>query len=479
MPEANVANTITILGRTNTVPIWTHWKTVAQNDPANRAAIKINSLFITNRSTNTIDVDLRMARDLAYAPGAVYYGNNSYSYLMNKWSLPQKTTVIAISRDNPIWLQPGDFLQISGSQNYSCDAVCSYEFISDESPAPVTTLTTSPPVLNLNAAPIFKSGSGNYGGTNGGGVEITWTPPFWTGGVAITNYLVQWRAKIVRSTSPVVEGFTGWFLLERPVSSIPNLTIIGSAVLANPRPLDDWPGTVVGHDADGNKIFATDGGSLTHNYTPQSINLTAGATLFNTITLTSTLTSINGIVGFQFRVAPYTAMGLGAWSEPSDLLRMDCIGTIGDDLNFNPTRVGVVEAVSLEAIPNGVTINWTGKTPALNPQSTEILTIKDYRVRWSDDNGATWLPSAAGIRLNNPVAPVPGVEIRGLQNGINYVFSVQAICERERSGITDEIVGPWSLPTRNVMPPGYTTPLQAQAAVKAMFVRWFTPEMLI
>ena len=51
MPEANVANTVTILGKTSVARAATHWKTIAYNDPQNSAALKINSLFITNKTT--------------------------------------------------------------------------------------------------------------------------------------------------------------------------------------------------------------------------------------------------------------------------------------------------------------------------------------------------------------------------------------------------------------------------------------------
>lgn len=452
MQEANVANTVTILGKTNATPVWTHWKTMAQNDPANRAAVKVNSLFIANRSLDNVLIDIRLARDVQFVPGSVYSGRNAYFYVMNKVPLPALTTIVAISRDNPIWLQPGDFLQVLGSLNYCCEAICSYEFVSDQAPEPVTTITPSPPVMYLNAAPIFKSGSGDYGGTQNGGVELTWSPPFWTGGAEITNYLVQARFKVVVSASPRVEGFTGWFSLERPVSSIPNLTMNPSFLLMNPRSTD----------------------YITSAYTPLSVHLT---TFNNDINIGGITLNTNNVVGFQFRVAPYTPAGLGQWSEPSEMLLMDSIGTIGDYTANNVTRVGVVEAISVEALPNGATLNWEGKTSALNPKTGESLVIKDYRIRWSDDNGATWLPSAAGLRLNNPQSsgtPVPGAEVRGLLNGTSYVFSVQTIAERTHiaSGIKDEIVGPWSLPTRNVMPPGYTTPLQAQNAVKTMFIRW-------
>mgnify|MGYP003337016866 CR=1 FL=1 len=445
MNEANVANTLTILGRTNVVPVFTHWKTVAENNPATRAAVKINSLFIANRSTNTLELDLRIARDPNFVPGAVYTGSNQYAWLMNRWLLPRQTTVVAISRDNPVWLQPGDFLQILASLNYCCEAVCSYEFVSDQAQAPEDFFTPAGPVLDLNAAPIVNSGDGSFGRTNGGGVELTWSPPLSTGGAAITNYLVQWRAKMIYATSPQTEGFTGWALLERPVSDIPNITFPTSVLLAWPRTLD-W--------------ITTDYTPITMNFTSYNAGLSSGGVAL----------APQNVVGFQFRVAAYTPVGIGEWSAPSALIRMDSIGTVGD---IGTTRVGVVEAVSLEALPNGVTLNWSGKEARLNPKTGEQLVIKDYRIRWSDDNGVTWLPSAAGVRLYNPVSPPPSTaEVRNLINGVDYVFSLQTICERTIGNITDELVGPWSLPTRNVMPPGLSTTSQAQAALKAMFVRW-------
>ena len=464
MQEANVANTVTILGKTDAIPIWTHWKTMVQNDPANRAAIKINSLFITNRSTDIVTINVRLARDVQYVPGAVYYGVNSYFHLMNKWPLPPQTTVIAISRDNPMWLQPGDFLQLLGSLNYCCDAICSYEFVSDRSPAPVSSVSPSQPVMHLNAAPIFKSGGGETGTLNGG-VELTWSPPFWTGGVEITNYLVQIRLKLVLSTSPQVEGYTGWFTLERPVSSIPNLTI-NPAALANPPNYSLF------------LMSPRDTGYINSNYSPLGINLTTFAATTELSIGGVPLDSTN-VLGFQFRVAPYTPVGLGQWSAPSELLRMDSVGTVGDytiGTGSDEVRgIGVVEAINIEGLPNGATLNWEGREAKLNPKnSDETLEIYDYRVRWSDDNGATWLPHAAGLRLNNPAGPLSGAEVRGLLNGVDYVFSVQTICKRTYTGVPgfDELVGPWSLPTRVVTPPGYTTPTQAQNAVKVMFVRW-------
>lgn len=419
MNETNVANTTAILGRTNTVQVATHWRTVVFNDPNHRAAIKINSLFVTNRSINNLFIDVRIARNPVLGVGAIYTENNYYHYLMNEWVLPRKTTVIAISRDNPIWLQPGDFIQIVGSLNYCADVVCSYEYISDQSPAPDLTVTTPGQVLNLNAAPVYGTG----------GVHLTWTPPLTDGGVAISNYLVLWRAKVIVSTSPYSEVWTDWYLLEKPATEIPSLTIVDSVVLERERLLE---------------AITVDNAA----YAPLVFDL-----------------SDSDMAGFQFAVAAHNSLGLGPWSAPSDMIRIDAVGVVGDD----DIRIGVIEAISAVPLPNGVSLDWTGHTAKLTPAAGETLTIANYRIRWSVDNGMTWLPSVNGAETNSADS---FAQIRGLQNGVDYVFSIQTICQRDFGDGVDTLVGPWSPNTIVITPPGFGDTAQAQAALRAMFVRW-------
>jgi len=443
MSEANVANTTTILGRTNAVPVFTHWKTIVFNDPSNQAAIKINSLFVVNRAVETVNFDMRLAREPYLAPGALYSEGNSYTYLMKNWALPMYTTAVVISRDNPIWLQPGDFIQVAGGLNYCLEALCSYEFISDISPAPSITFTVPEPVLNLNAAPVYGSE----------GVQLTWSPPLADGGLAISNYLVFFRCKVVFATSPYTELWTGWNLLERPVSSIPNLTTIKSVLLSRPRSLS----------------------GINAAYSPLSIDLKGGTFPIQTDTDPRTGDPIftdMPIVGFQFQVAAYNAAGLGQWGDPSDLIRLDAIGMVGDETT-GTSRVGVIEAISLTALPNGVSLSWENRIPKITPDTNETITIVNYRIRWSNDNGITWLPSPHGSLIGvDTVDPDPEAHVRGLQNGIDYIFSLQAVCERTKADYTDRLTGPWSPPTRSMTPPGFPSDAQALAAIRTMFVRW-------
>lgn len=417
MAETNVANTVMILGRTDVIGAWTHWKTIVSNNPASHAVLKINSLFIVNRNlVNTVDLDMQIARDPLFAPGALYSGYNQYFNIMQQLTLPKSTTMIAISRDNPIWLQPGDFLQIRTSLNYSVEAVCSYEYISDTAISSPMPLTTAGPVQYLNAAPSFGNG----------GVELTWTPPLSNGGVAITNYLIEMRQRVGMATSP-------WYLVQKPVSDTPNFSSGGAIQYQTPT----GPG------------FS--------QYTP------------------------NANEGIQFRIAAYTPMGLGEWSEPTPIVRMNAVGMVGDIYKDGTTTVGVIEAIDISAIQNGAILNWRGQEPRLSPKVGETLTLLGYNVRWSADNGMTWLPTPNGVRRNNDTVVLEGHEtvfiLSGpLQNGEYYVFSLQAICRRTVGGVIDEIVGPWTPPTRAVCPPGDGADPLSQNAVRVMFVTWTYPE---
>jgi len=298
-------------------------------------------------------------------------------------------------------------------------------------------------VLNLNAAPVYGSE----------GVQLTWSPPLADGGLAISNYLVFFRCKVVFATSPYTELWTGWNLLERPVSSIPNLTTIKSVLLSRPRSLS----------------------GINAAYSPLSIDLKGGTFPIQTDTDPRTGDPIftdMPIVGFQFQVAAYNAAGLGQWGDPSDLIRLDAIGMVGDETT-GTSRVGVIEAISLTALPNGVSLSWENRIPKITPDTNETITIVNYRIRWSNDNGITWLPSPHGSLIGvDTVDPDPEAHVRGLQNGVDYIFSLQAVCERTKADYTDRLTGPWSPPTRSMTPPGFPSDAQALAAIRTMFVRW-------
>jgi hypothetical protein len=436
MSEANIASTTTILGRTNTALLFTHWKTVVYNDPQNRAALKINSLFITNRSSTIVGTDVRLVRNKENGDYAVYNDSYFYAYLMNEWYLPQKTTVIAISRDNPVWLQPGDFLQINVSQNYCASATCSYEYVSDEPFVPSTTITQPGPVMNLNAAPLY----------NTEGVQLTWSPPLTDGGAPISNYLVLCRQKVVEAASPTGESWTDWRLLERPVSNVPSLCISGIVVVQND--------------------LVPYGDSFISRYRLDTVTMDAPATV-NTMSLTAS----PNVIGFEFAVAAHNSVQLGPFTASNGLVRIDAIGTVGD--KTGTLRIGIIEEISAAVSPNKVSLNWAGYTPKINADTGETITLTGYRIRWSHDSGMTWLPSPNGVDIG--ASNTTSADVNGLQNGLDYEFSLQAVCSRVKDSNpseTDVMFGPWSPNTRVLRPPGNADEPQALQRMETMFVRW-------
>jgi hypothetical protein len=443
MAEANVANTATILGKTTVTRVATHWKTVAYNDPQNTAALKINSLFITNRTPQyNIDVDVRISRAKPPRPGSMI-ADAEYHWFISTLTLPVGTTLVAISRDNPIWLQPGDAIQILASRNFYVEAVCSYEFISDVLTAPAPVITPPGAVLNLNASQMLN---------NDGGAQLAWTPPLSDGGAAITNYVVQVRS-IVETTSPTeaqpVYRYGYWYSLHKPVSPAPNYAI--SASMFNPAARN------VGVTINSSPPMAQ-----TEKPVEVELQFVNSMRLSTNMELTaagpydvpfSTFQS-GGNVAFQFRVAALNAAGLGVWSDPSSFVRINMVGSV---------------AVNATALPNRVDLSWSvpatnlGSVPSLND-----LTLIGHNIRWSSDNGMTWLPTAAGQRVagSNRVATVSY-----LQNGTYYTFSVQPVYLATNQTAQFEIAGPWSAPTRNVLPPGNDF-AALQSSLSALFVRW-------
>jgi hypothetical protein len=439
MPEANVANTITILGKTSTVKAATHWKTIALNDPANRAALKINSLFITNNSRLFyVDVDLRVGRLTPQVPGALNR-DSIYTSFINILTIPLGATVVAISRDNPIWLQPGDFLQIIASRNYWADVVCSYEFVSDRDLSPTMTLAPPSQVLHINAAETYfpPGTSPSQGDISSGGAHLSWSPPFDDGGVAITNYVVQMRALLRYVASSATEGesaeqtiingsseiWSGWISLHKPVTDVTNLHI---------------PQTVL-------TAVEYSNGPLFEADLADSQSALFDASL--------------EIQGWQFRVTAINPVGVGPFSPPSAILKLRAIPSLD---------------VTAEAGVNRVTLEW--QKPALTPPAGTAYALTDYNVRWSSDNGMTWLPSPAGYRLYGAGTDTPSAHstiVANLQNGVYYTFSVQPIVLKDAgTPYEQEVVGPWSAPTRNVMPPGEADLAALESQLQTLFVKW-------
>ena len=140
--------------------------------------------------------------------------------------------------------------------------------------------------------------------------------------------------------------------------------------------------------------------------------------------------------------------------------RTDPTGSPGSSCGYMVTAV---------ALPNRADLSWTATTTNQNSvPSIDNLTIVAHNIRWSSDNGVTWLPSPSGQRVESDARVAT---ISNLQNGTYYTFSVQSVYLAHVGAASFEVAGPWSAPTRNILPPGDDFQ-SLQAALSTLFVRW-------
>jgi len=113
----NLANTVTILGKTAVANVTTVATGVVTNSAASGKSYKINAMYISNvNGTSPADVTVDLYRSsVAYRIG-------------NTITVPADTTLDLISKS--IYLEEGDALRIYASANSYIEAVCSYEEIS-------------------------------------------------------------------------------------------------------------------------------------------------------------------------------------------------------------------------------------------------------------------------------------------------------------------------------------------------------------
>ena len=438
MTEPNIAQTATLLGKTNVLGLTRDWQTLVRNGPENQSAFKVNSLFVTNRSpTNALDIDIRIGRDAPNSPTAIYPIGNFYQ-LAHSLAIPTDATVVAICRDNPIWLQVGDTLQIRAGADYRADAVCSYEYVSD-------TLTVPPPVNALPTPPQNLSVYTGYYTPGGQGARPTsfvlnWLPPASNGGSTLIDYDVY-----VQLYRPVTN------LLPEAYSVITRL--VKPASLRTALEVTTVPQLV---DATGAQLLAA--GTLS----PILSQGTYYLYYFRFFVVARNLSGADLVTGVA-------ATGFTTFEPHAPPVIQQ--GAPGD---------GEVELTWTQALPPAATPLTIGGTEITMPLNTYV----GANIRWTRDNGVTWEPNLSGLLFPDAydayaTASTPiQATINGLQNGVIYRFSVQTIMNRRRrsNDVTEEqgngnrdVLSPWSKLSGAVIPlPGATSSQQ----LRAMFVSY-------
>lgn len=119
MAAPNIVNVATITGKTAVLNVTTSATAIVTNSAASNKVFKINSLNIANiNGTAPADVTVDLFRS-----------STAYNLLFTV-SVPNDSSLVAISKDTSIYLEEGDSLRITASANSYLTAVCSYEEIS-------------------------------------------------------------------------------------------------------------------------------------------------------------------------------------------------------------------------------------------------------------------------------------------------------------------------------------------------------------
>jgi hypothetical protein len=149
----------------------------------------------------------------------------------------------------------------------------------------------------------------------------------------------------------------------------------------------------------------TGGGSLSDYVIQHRLATSSNWITFPHAASTATSQTVTGLTNGQayvFRVAAVSAVGTGGFSTESSAVTPQPLASA-------PTR--------LTGTPgNGqVSLVWTA------PASTGGLSITDYLVQYSTDNGASWITALDGV------SSTARATVSGLTNGRAYVFRVAAI----------------------------------------------------
>jgi hypothetical protein len=118
MPNPNILDVSSITGKTHAFSITNIITPVLENPSNSNYVYKINSLFVSNTngtSNSTVTVDF-------------FRGNVGYR-IASTIEVAADTTLVVLAKDTSIYLEPGDAIRISASQNDFLTGVLSYEIL--------------------------------------------------------------------------------------------------------------------------------------------------------------------------------------------------------------------------------------------------------------------------------------------------------------------------------------------------------------
>jgi hypothetical protein len=119
MAAPNIANVVSIIGKTAVQTVTTSTTAIVTNSAASNKVFKVNSLIIANiEGTSAANVTVDVFR-------------SSVSYkIASTVVVPPDATLVLLSKDTSIYLEEGDTLRCASGANNTVQALCSYEEIS-------------------------------------------------------------------------------------------------------------------------------------------------------------------------------------------------------------------------------------------------------------------------------------------------------------------------------------------------------------
>lgn len=119
MAAPNIVNVATITGETAVLAVTTSATAIITNSAASGKVFKVNTLIVSNvDGSNTVDITVDL-----------YRSSTAYriAYLI---TVPPKSSLTVLGKDTMIYLEEGDALRLTASNNSRAEAICSLEEIS-------------------------------------------------------------------------------------------------------------------------------------------------------------------------------------------------------------------------------------------------------------------------------------------------------------------------------------------------------------
>jgi hypothetical protein len=283
---------------------------------------------------------------------------------------------------------------------------------------------------------------------------LSWDAPADNGGIAITDYIVQYSANngtawstfadgTSTATTATVAGLTNGSRYVFRVAAINDAGLgaySAASAAVTPLTAPGIPTKVLGTPSAGEvklawTVPASNGGSAFADYLIQ-VSDDSGATWTSfadgiSALTSATVTGLQNGSGYVFRVAAVNSLTSGDYSVASSIVTPRTTPGAPTDAAAVPGNLSAV-------------VSWTA------PVNTGGADITDYLIQYSSNAGATWRTFADGISTNTSAT------ITGLLNGTNYIFKISAV-SGAGAGVLSDASGP-AAPRTIPGVPTYVTP---------------------